>query len=61
MAGNFVVRFSKKFQETIIKQKKAGYDLNPTGKVNMIVYWKMEEEKEVRVVLPEVGFAQVKM
>ena len=56
MSGNFVVRFSKKFQDTIIKQKRAGYDLKPTGKVNFVVYWQVEDGVEVRVVLPEVGF-----
>jgi len=55
-AGNFVVRFSKKFQQTILSQKKAGYDLKPTGKVNFVVYWQVEDGVEVRVVLPEVGF-----
>jgi len=59
MAGHFVVRFSKKFQQTILSQKKAGYDLKPTGKVNFEVYWKVEEGVEVRVVLPEVGFIAV--
>jgi hypothetical protein len=56
MSGKFVVRFSKKFQQTILSQKKAGYDLKPTGKVNFVVYWQVEEGVEVRVVLPEVGF-----
>ena len=56
MDGNFVVRFSKKFQQTILTQKKAGYDLKPTGKVNFVVYWQVEDGVEVRVVLPEVGF-----
>lgn len=56
LAGNFVVRFSKKFQETILKQKKAGYDLKSIGKVNFVVYWQVEDGMEVRVVLPEVGF-----
>ncbi len=55
ISGNFVVRFSKKFQEAIIKQKKAGYDLKATGKVNFVVYWQVEDGVEVRVVLPEVG------
>lgn len=56
MAGHFIVRFAKKFQQTIQTQQKAGYRLQSTGKVNMIVYWKVEEGKEVRVVLGEVGF-----
>ena len=54
--GSFVVWFSKKFQQTILGQKKAGYDLIPTGKVNFVVYGQMDEGVEVRVVLPEVGF-----
>jgi len=27
----------------------------------MIVYWKVEEEKEVRIVLPEVGFTELEL
>jgi ATP-dependent DNA helicase RecQ len=56
MAGYFVVRFSKKFQQTILTQKKAGYELNVIGKVNFIVFWNVEEGMELRVVLPEVTF-----
>jgi ATP-dependent DNA helicase RecQ len=56
MAGHFVARFSKKFLEHIQTQKKAGYRIQPMGMVNMIVYWKVDEGKEVRVVLPEVVF-----
>lgn len=55
-AGHFVVRFSNKFQETIVQKKKAGYRLQGTAKVNFILYWKLEDGKEVRIVLPEVGF-----
>lgn len=54
-----MVRFSLKFQQTILSQKKAGYELNGFGKVNFIVYWNVEEEVEVRVVLPDVGFGQI--
>ncbi len=56
-----MAQFSKKFQQTILGQKKAGYDLKTTGKVNFVVYWKVEEGVEVRVVLPEVGFAKVEV
>jgi ATP-dependent DNA helicase RecQ len=56
MDGNFVVRFSKKFQLTILSQQKAGYEPNGVGKVNFIIYWQVEEGVEVRVVLPEVTF-----
>jgi hypothetical protein len=44
MTKNFVVRFVKMFQQTIVSKKKAGYDLKPTGKVNFVVYWHVEEE-----------------
>lgn len=54
--GHFVVRFSKKFLETIQSQQRTGYRLQATGKVNMIVYWKVEEGVEVRIALPQVGF-----
>ncbi|HZV69310.1 MAG TPA: RecQ family ATP-dependent DNA helicase [Saprospiraceae bacterium] len=56
MVGHFMVRFSKKFQQTILSQKKSGYELNGVGKVNFIVYWSVEEGVEMRVVLPEVTF-----
>ena len=56
IAGHFVVRFSKKFQQTIYSQKKEGYELNGVGKVNFIVYWNVEERTEVRIVLPQVLF-----
>jgi len=59
MKGSFVVRFSKKFQQTVLNQKKAGYELKPTGKVNFVVYWQVEDGVEVRVVLPEVGFGRM--
>jgi hypothetical protein len=59
MAGHFVVRFSKKFQQTILSQKKAGYEHSGVGKVNFIVYWNVKEGEEVRAVLPEVGFDRI--
>lgn len=60
-AGHFVVRFSKRFQETIVQRKNAGYRLEAIGKVNFIVYWKVDEGKEVRIVLAELGFIKVEM
>jgi hypothetical protein len=51
-----MVRFSKKFQQTILRQKKSGYDLKPIGNVNFVVYRQVEEGVEVRVVLPEMQF-----
>ena len=59
MKGSFVVRFAKKFQQTVLNQKKAGYELKPTGKVNFVVYWQVEDGVEVRVVLTEVGFGRM--
>ncbi len=56
MNGNFVVRFSKKFQQTIHLASRDGSRPVPTGKVNFVVYWQVEDGVEVRVVLPEVGF-----
>jgi len=55
-SDEFVLKFSKKFLETIDKQANQGYKLK-SAKVNFIVYWKNDEaEKEVKIVLPELYF-----
>ncbi len=54
--GDFVLKFSKKFLDTIEMQKKKGYQLK-IAKVNFIVYWLKEgAEKEVKIILPEFYF-----
>lgn len=54
--GDLVLKFSKKFLETIIAQEKKGFDVKEV-KVNFIVYWRNEEtEKEVKIILPELYF-----
>ncbi|HMQ50119.1 MAG TPA: RecQ family ATP-dependent DNA helicase [Saprospiraceae bacterium] len=54
--GELVLKFSRKFLETIASQTKKGYELK-SAKVNFIVYWLQEEaEKEVKVLLPELYF-----
>jgi ATP-dependent DNA helicase RecQ len=51
-----VLKFSKKFLETIETQKSKGYELK-SAKVNFIVYWQQEgTEKEVKIILPELYF-----
>jgi len=57
--GNLVLKFSKKFCEFIAYQEQKRYKLKE-AKVNFIVYWKKEEEeKEIKIILPEVYFERV--
>lgn len=60
-SGNFIIRFSRKFQETIQKYDKNGYTLSGGGFVNFIVYWKADEGEEVKIVLPEVTFSTIQL
>lgn len=54
--GDLVLKFSRKFAETIGAQKRMGYEMK-SAKVNFIIYWSKEAaEQEVKVVLPEVCF-----
>ena len=54
--GDLVVKFSKKFLETIKTQERRGYELKK-AKLNFIVYWLKEgAEQEVKIILPEVYF-----
>ncbi len=54
--GELILKYSKRFLETISEKKKSGYELKE-AKVNFIVYWKDEDKKiEVKIVLPELHF-----
>jgi ATP-dependent DNA helicase RecQ len=54
--GDLVLKFSKKFLETIQTQEGKGYELK-SAKVNFIVYWLKEDaEQEVKIILPELYF-----
>ncbi|WP_207420230.1 RecQ family ATP-dependent DNA helicase [Desertivirga brevis] len=54
--GECVLRFSQKFLEQIEVLKEKNYVLK-SARVNFIIYWLKEgAEKEVKVVLPELGF-----
>jgi ATP-dependent DNA helicase RecQ len=53
--GNFLVRFSKKFTETISKQKKKGYFLDKAY-ANFLVFWRNTTDQEVLIILPVVHF-----
>lgn len=54
--GNTVLKFSSQFQMKIETMKERGYKLK-TAKVNFIVYWLGEKEKqEVQIILPELYF-----
>jgi len=55
-SNEFVLKYSKRFLETISEKKKSGYELKE-AKVNFIVYWTDEDKKiEVKIVLPELHF-----
>lgn len=54
--GEFVLKFSKKFLEQLVKIKNNGFELKE-AKVNFIIYWKPEDkEHELKVILPELYF-----
>lgn len=54
--GDFVLKFSKKFLEQLVKIKNSGFELKE-AKVNFIIYWKPEDkEHELKVILPELYF-----
>jgi ATP-dependent DNA helicase RecQ len=54
--GDVVLKFSKKFQETIVQLEHLGYHLKNV-KVNFIILWKdPEKEKEFKIILPELCF-----
>ena len=55
-SGDIVLKFSKKFNETISHLKDQGYQLT-TARINFILFWKgPEKEKEFMVILPELDF-----
>lgn len=57
--GKLVLKFSKKFLEKLSELKAAGFEMKE-AKVNFIVYWKDDEQdKEVKIVLPEIQFERV--
>ncbi len=53
-----VVKFAKRFCEYTLQLEQKGYNMTE-AKVNFIVYWfNKETGKEVKVILPELGFAK---
>jgi ATP-dependent DNA helicase RecQ len=53
---DIVLKFSKKFNETISKLQEQGYHLKNV-KINFIIYWKdPEKENEYKIILPELNF-----
>ena len=55
-SGDIVLKFSKKFNETISQLKDQGYHLK-NARINFIIYWKdPDKEKESKVILPELDF-----
>ncbi|MGI6659014.1 MAG: RecQ family ATP-dependent DNA helicase [Dethiobacteraceae bacterium] len=56
--GLRVLRAAKSFTAKINRMRENGY-LPTYGKVNFIIYWRKEtEEKEIKIVLPELYFAR---
>ncbi len=53
--GEYVLKFSQKFMGQLEQLKQDGYVLSE-ARVNFIVYWTDDKEKEVKIVLPELGF-----
>jgi ATP-dependent DNA helicase RecQ len=54
-----VLKFSKRFLETIAEMKNIGFELKD-AKVNFIVHWTDDDKKiEVKIVLPEVNFEKM--
>jgi ATP-dependent DNA helicase RecQ len=55
--GEPVLVFSKKYCEEIERMKQNGFNFK-SAKVNFVIYWKKEgNEKEVKVILPELLFS----
>jgi len=54
--GDLVLKLSKKFTEVLNAQERKGYKLKE-AKANFVVYWKKpDEEKEIKIILPEFYF-----
>ena len=52
--GNEILRFSRKFQNTLEELDKKGYRLKEAA-VNFVVYWERRKDKqEVKIVLPKI-------
>ncbi len=54
--GDLVLKFSRKFIEVLNAQEKKGYKLKEV-RANFVLHWKKpEEEKEIKIILPELYF-----
>ena len=59
--GELVIKYSRSFNEMISTWKQKGFNITD-AKINFIVYWKKpEEEKEIKIVLPELLFKKGKI
>ena len=57
--GELVLKFSKKFLDTLAELRKKDFELTE-AKVNFIVYWTDDDKKiEVKIVLPELHFVKL--
>lgn len=54
--GEVILKFSRKYLETIARLQEQGYNVKAI-KVNFVIFWKdAEKETEYRIILPEVEF-----
>jgi ATP-dependent DNA helicase RecQ len=54
--GQPILRFSKQFSSRMETIKRSGY-IPESAKIRSVIYWKKEnQEKEIRVILPELYF-----
>lgn len=57
--GELVLKFSKKFLDTLEELKTNGFELKE-AKVNFIVHWQAEDKvQEVKIILPELQFEKL--
>ena len=58
--GELVIKYSRMFNQIISDWKQKGFIITE-AKINFIVYWKKpEEEKEIKIALPEIMFRKNK-
>ncbi len=57
--GELVLKFSRNFIEVLNDKERKGYNLKKV-KVNFVLYWKkQDEEREIKIILPELYFERL--
>ena len=57
--GDMVLKFSKKFNETITQLKGHGYHLK-NARINFILFWKdPDKDHEFKIILPELDLEKI--